>query len=55
MLITRQDATLVRALASLAKFAPQRMRAAHLVEKSEELAQRIEQATATTTDRQGAE
>jgi len=41
-MLTRDDALTVRALASLARFAPQKMRAAHLARKGEELADRIE-------------
>ena len=41
-MLTRDDARTVRALASLARFAPQQMRAAHLIGKAEQLAARIE-------------
>lgn len=43
--VTRADARLVRALASLASVQPDRARAAHLVPRAEELARRIEHVT----------
>lgn len=41
MSFTAADAALVRAAASLAEHAPEKMRAAHLAPRLEELAQRI--------------
>lgn len=43
-MLTREHATTVRAPASLAKHAPQRMRAAHLIGKAEAVALEIERA-----------
>lgn len=45
MTLTRADARLLRALATLAESVPERMRAAHLAPKAEELAERIERET----------
>lgn len=43
-MLTREHATTVRALASLARFVPQRMRAEHLIGKAEAVALEIERA-----------
>ncbi len=43
--VTRADACLLRALASLASVQPERARAEHLVARAEALAKRIEAAT----------
>lgn len=40
-MLTRDDARTVRALASLARHVPQKMRAAHLAKKGEALAAKI--------------
>jgi hypothetical protein len=45
MTISRGDARLVRALASAARHAPEKMHAGHLAEPAEDLAKRIERMT----------